>query len=196
MTDPDRVPPGVADDPRSAWSGVDAFDEAVAEWVERIHTPVLDAVFYGLSRLADHSVLWFAIGGLRSVRRSSPRIALRFGGVMAFESALTNGLIKSAFGRVRPPSDHVHPTDEPLPYKMRRPITSSFPSGHATAAFTAVTLLAADSRPSARPFWYALAALVAASRVYVRMHHSSDVIVGAALGMALGKAIHRVLPLE
>jgi len=36
---------------------------------------------------------------------------------------------------------------------------------------------------------------VAASRVYVRMHHASDVIAGAALGVALGVVARRVLPL-
>lgn len=185
-----------ADGSARGFSGVDAFDEAVAEWCERIRTPGLDRFFYGLSAMADHSLLWFAIGAVRSARRTSPRIALRFGGAMAFESALTNGLVKRAFGRVRPPTDQHHPPEGRLPYGMRRPITSSFPSGHATAAFTAVVLLAADSPRSARPLWYGLAALVAASRVYVRMHHASDVIVGAALGVALGRAIHRVFPLE
>ena len=59
----------------------------------------------------------------------------------------------------------------PLPYGMHRPITSSFPSGHATSAFTAATLLAAG--PAHAPASvYALAALVAGSRVYVRMHHA------------------------
>jgi len=208
LTDEGRVPPDPSDvdepvdahqpvgGPPQGWSGVDAFDAAVAEWLDRIRTPALDRFCYGLSSAADHSLLWFAVGGFRAARRASPRIALRFGGALAFESVLTNGFIKSAFGRVRPPGHHDDPPEGPLPYGMRRPITSSFPSGHATAAFTAVTLLAADSPRSARPFWYALATLVAASRVYVRMHHASDVIVGAALGLALGRVIHRVLPLE
>ena len=34
------------------------------------------------------------------------------------------------------------PPEEPLPYGMHRPRTSSFPSGHATSAFTAAMLLA------------------------------------------------------
>jgi undecaprenyl-diphosphatase len=36
------------------------------------------------------------------------------------------------------------------------------------------------------PAWFTLAALVASSRVYVRMHHASDVAGGALLGLALG----------
>ena len=40
-----------------------------------------------------------------------------------------------------------------------------------------------------------LAGLVATSRVYVKMHHASDVLVGAALGIGLGTIARRVLPL-
>ena len=69
----------------------------------------------------------------------------------------------------------------PAPTASARPRTSSFPSGHASAAFTA----AGRARPG-RP---ALARLLRrspswcpSSRVYVKMHHASDVVAGAALG--------------
>jgi undecaprenyl-diphosphatase len=72
---------------------------------------------------------------------------------------------------------------------MRRPITSSFPSGHAATAFMCAAVLG-KGRATA-PAWFALAALVAGSRVYVRMHHGSDVLAGAALGLALAPAARR-----
>ncbi|MGC8627505.1 MAG: phosphatase PAP2 family protein, partial [Acidimicrobiales bacterium] len=103
------------------------------------------------------------------------------------ESVLVNGLIKSVFRRVRPVSAKPHP----LP--LRVPRTSSFPSGHASAAFAAAALLRDD------PLWpaiYALATVVATSRVHVRMHHASDVIAGAVVGAALGELSRHLLPLE
>ena len=75
---------------------------------------------------------------------------------------------------------------------MHRPISSSFPSGHAASAFTAAMLLAGGP---ATPVWFALAAAVAASRVYIRMHHTSDIVAGAALGLALGAIARRIVPL-
>jgi undecaprenyl-diphosphatase len=77
---------------------------------------------------------------------------------------------------------------------MHRPRTSAFPSGHATAAFTAATLLAQGN--SAGPFYFGLAALVASSRVYTRMHHASDVLAGAALGFVFGRVARRLLPMR
>jgi undecaprenyl-diphosphatase len=72
-------------------------------------------------------------------------------------------------------------------------MSSSFPSGHASAAFTAAGILAEDSR--AWPLWYLLAGLVASSRVHVKIHHASDVVGGAVLGIALGRMARRAWPL-
>ena len=76
---------------------------------------------------------------------------------------------------------------------MRRPITSSFPSGHATTAFMAATMLADGT--NAGPAYFTLAALIAFSRVYVRLHHTSDIVGGALLGLALGRIAKRIVPL-
>lgn len=165
---------------------VRAFDAAVERALEPVRSPVLDRCMYTLSSAADHSLLWFGIGGLRALRRGDLEFAVKFGVSMGLESALTNGLVKSAFRRVRPEHEIA---EGPLPYGMRRPITSSFPSGHATAAFTAATILAHTGRGDA--FWYVIATVVAGSRVYVRMHHTSDVIAGAAVGIVLGRVARR-----
>jgi undecaprenyl-diphosphatase len=169
------------------------FDDAAARTVDQLRTPSLDRVMYGLSSAADHGLLWLGIAAGRAARRRRPAIALRMTAILGTESALTNGVIKTLFRRVRPPEEL--PVDAPLPYGMHRPLTSAFPSGHAATAFTAATVLAPSSALPA-PAWYALAALVAGSRVYVRMHHTSDVLAGAALGVVLGSVARRLLPLE
>jgi len=160
-----------------------ALDDAVERRVDKVRSPALDRVAYPLSSAADHSLLWHAAGIVRAIKLDDPMFAVRFSAAMGVESFLTNVVVKSVFQRLRP---H-RPPDAPMLYGLRRPITSSFPSGHATAAFTAASLLAPGS-PVA-PAWYALAALVAATRVYVRLHHTTDVIAGAAFGVALGHAL-------
>ena len=167
-----------------------ALDEWVDRKVEPLRTPALDHVFYPLSSAADHSLLWLTAGAIRAALHGDPRAARNFGVAMGIESFATNVVIKSLFRRVRPP----RPVDSPLPYGMHVPVTSSFPSGHATAAFCAASILGHGRRSA--PAWYALAAAVAASRVYVRMHHASDVMAGAALGLAMGAVLRRALPLD
>ena len=129
---------------------VTQFDEAVDKWADSVRGPRLDPVFYGLSSAADHGLLWLAIGALRAPRAGDPAIALRLGVIMGTDSTLTNGPIKQCFRRVRPELEHL---EEKLPYGMHRPITSSFPSGHAASAFTVATVLAGGPRhsPALRP---------------------------------------------
>jgi len=79
------------------------------------------------------------------------------------------------------------------PYPFRVPITSSFPSGHTTAAFCAATLLA-DGDDLA-PLYFAVAAVVAASRIHVGIHHASDVLAGVVVGLALGQLGKAIAPL-
>jgi undecaprenyl-diphosphatase len=169
---------------------VRAIDRAVDAAVSRAHHPVLDAVFYPLSSAADHSLLWLATAGVReALGKARPGTAVRLAAVLGVESAITNVALKSLFGRIRPALDPA--LTGPLPWGLRRPMTSAFPSGHATAGFTTAVFL---SRADPGPPWYLIAGLVAGSRVYVRLHHASDVVAGAALGLAFGLAARRFAP--
>ncbi|HEV3362782.1 MAG TPA: phosphatase PAP2 family protein [Acidimicrobiia bacterium] len=167
-----------------------AVDRAVDAAVSRAQHPVLDAVFYPLSSAADHSLLWLAAAGVReALGKARPGTAVRLAVVLGVESAVTNLALKSLFGRIRPALDPA--LTGPLPWGLRRPVTSAFPSGHATAGFmTAVFLSRADPGPP----WYLIAGLVGFSRIYVRLHHTSDVVAGAALGLAFGFAARRFAP--
>jgi len=167
-----------------------AVDRAVDAAVTRAHNPVLDAVFYPLSSAADHSLLWLATaGGREALGKARPRTAVRLAAILVVESGVTNVALKSLFGRIRPILDPA--LTGPLPWGLRRPVTSAFPSGHATAGFTAAVFL---SRADPGPPWYLIAGLVGFSRVYVRLHHTSDVVAGAALGLAFGLAARRFAP--
>ena len=104
----------------------------------------------------------------------------RLTATLVAESVLVNGVIKSLFKRERPVSQ------EPRPYKMRIPLTTSFPSGHSSTAVVAAMLLSEGN--SAWPLYWGVAGLVASSRIYVRIHHASDVVGGLATGLVIGSA--------
>ncbi|HEX3539978.1 MAG TPA: phosphatase PAP2 family protein [Acidimicrobiales bacterium] len=152
--------------------------------------PAADRVFYAASALGDHGLVWLMLAAVRGLRSDTSELhpTVRAMGAVGIESILVNGPIKWVFRRQRPPPG----AGSHLP--LRQPRTSSFPSGHATSAFCAATLLS-DGDPALRPLYYGLAVIVAWSRIHVRVHYASDVIGGAVIGVALGQIIKRLVPL-
>ena len=69
----------------------------------------------------------------------------------------------------------------------------SFPSGHATTAFMAATILTAYFRKYAVIF-YLFASAVAVSRVYIGVHYPSDVLAGAVIGIMIGYIVVKAGP--
>jgi undecaprenyl-diphosphatase len=104
-------------------------------------------------------------------------------GVAILFAESSSGALKELVERDRPPLSR--PVPEPL---LETPSTYSFPSGHATVAFACATVLAL-AVPRLRWWLYALAALIAFSRVYVGVHYPGDVVAGAVLGVAIATAL-------
>ncbi len=158
-----------------------AVDRVIEDVVDRHGGgPVADRIMYGASTAADHSLLWHGLGWAEALVSGRPRRALGFSVLIGVESALVNGAIKPLFRRNRPIPPEVRP------HRLRRPRSSSFPSGHATSAMVAAAMLTAR-RPRWWPVFYGLGLTVAVSRVYVRIHHASDVAAGLVVGAGLGR---------
>lgn len=162
---------------------IDSFGD---KYLTLSRTPRRDAFWFRLSHAADHSVLWFVLALVRFAFEREWKELLYFTAIMAIESALTNGPIKFIFRRSRPhEQEKTYASDEKLPFGLRRPITSSFPSGHATAAMCACVLLS-SSYPIMGLVLFPLGFAVAYSRMYTRMHHLTDIIGGLILGLLFG----------
>ena len=166
---------------RSGAKRIDGIDTAIdAWWDHRLRgRPALDRIMYSASEAANHSLLWHGLGAAQAVVRRDGRLAREVSVALVAEAALVNGVMKTMIGRRRPaPKGH-------RPHSLRQPLTSSFPSGHASAAMVAAALLSRRSRLGARRTT-GLALVVALSRIHVRIHHVSDVAAGMAVGAALG----------
>lgn len=132
----------------------------------------------GLGWAGEWGAVWVATGvgsaALDSQRRSRWLAASAVGPA----AVVINYGVKVGVGRERPLiEDH--------PALARAPSKLSFPSAHATSSMAAATALG-RVEPRARVPLYALAAAICVCRPYLGMHYPSDVIAGAALGIALG----------
>ncbi len=165
----------------------DSVDEAIDDAWDTIRAiPGADRVFYTASESANFSRVWHALAILIAMVRRDPRIALRTSAALGAEAALVNGPIKSLFERDRPAVE-----DRPL--KLRQPKTSSFPSGHASAATVAAGMLAPYLPSPLRLALRVFAGIVSTSRIHVQIHHATDVAAGAITGWALLRALRPLL---
>ena len=172
---------------------VDAFDAAADELLEQLREhPLADRLFLTATRLGDFSMIWHLASVVRGVVRRRPDQVIVLAAALGLESLIVNQGVKRLFRRTRPT------TAGGVRLQVRRPSTSAFPSGHASAAaFAAATLIGWDGRRWA-PLWISIAAVVGASRAYVKIHHPSDVVGGAVTGVVLAAllrpAINRFAP--
>jgi membrane-associated phospholipid phosphatase len=181
--EPPEGPALSADAAVATWRvAVDSFDIWADEQLERLRgNRVADRVFNMASTFGDFSAIWHLTGVSRLLAGGDRRRqAVVLAALLGAESLAVNQGVKRLFRRTRPTEQG----DDR--YAVRRPSTSSFPSGHASSALFAATVLTSWTGKRTAPLWFGMAAVVATSRVYVRIHHASDVVGGAAVGLALG----------
>lgn len=168
---------------------VDRFDDRADAVLENVRgrNRVVDRVFLTASEVGDFSMIWQVVNVVRGVVTHHYAQMLLFAALLGAESLVVNQGIKRLFRRVRPTE-----TGDPR-YQVRTPRTSSFPSGHASSAFYAASILTAWSGWVSAPVWFALALVVAVSRAFVRIHHASDVVGGAVVGAVLAQIALAIL---
>jgi len=168
----------------AATARVQRFDERADAALERVRgrSRAVDGLFHRASDLGDFSLIWQIVNLVRGLVLQHYGEMLLFAGLLAAESLVVNQGVKRLFRRSRPTE-----TGDPR-YQVRRPRTSSFPSGHASSALYAASILTAWDGWVWSPLLFAVAIVVALSRAYVRIHHASDVIGGAVLGAVLAQA--------
>lgn len=159
-----------------------AFDQAGDRILEPLrNNKATIALFGAASTIGDFSIVWHVVGFLRAIG-SSARLqeAIALSVALGVESLIVNQGIKRLFRRERPT------TSGDDRFEVRTPSTSSFPSGHASSATIAAIVLTSFTGWPLVILWTAIAAIVALSRVVVRIHHLSDIVGGIVTGAVLG----------
>jgi membrane-associated phospholipid phosphatase len=171
--------------PRPAWlRDAERVDVALYAAIAATPTPSLDRTMRRLTGAADNarlslgaSVLLAVTRGRRGVRAAASGLAS-----VAVTSAIVNVAIKPLAGRRRP-----DPVAQSVPVARlaRMPRHPSFPSGHTASAFAFAAGVGHVLPREALPL-YALATVVAYSRVHTGVHFPADVVAGSVIGSALG----------
>jgi len=154
------------------------FDTSLLHYVIQLRRPWLDDVMILASALGSAGFLWWAMALITGVFPARRPAAWRLLLALGFTLLINDFALKPLFARPRP-----FETIPALTVIDARPVTPSFPSGHAAMAMAGAI---AGSRMLPFSGWvlWPLGVVVAISRVYAGVHWPSDVIAGAIVGVA------------
>jgi membrane-associated phospholipid phosphatase len=164
-------------------------DDVVAAWATRLKAPLLDLLVGVINPIGSGVILLAVCLALALLSRAAGRSRLHDASVLAALAFASAGLVeftlKHLVGRPRPVAALTVGLIAPSPAEI-----DSFPSGHATSVFAVATVFAAYY-PGLRWPLYGLAAAIALGRVYLERHYVSDIVAGAAIGMAFAIYLYR-----
>ncbi len=151
-----------------------SIDKYVLNLITLLEHPILDGFFILITNLGIPLAIVIVI--LLSVpftKKWKETYLLLFAVIFASAVALS---IKAIFMRERPDDIFV---------SLNLFLNYSFPSMHTTIVFALLPVLNVLF-PKKKPLFITIAVLIAASRIYLRVHFLSDVLFGAAIGYMIG----------
>lgn len=158
---------------------VEAFDYGILDLFQQIHNEFFTQIFRFFTTIGEAGAIWIIAGIILLVKKESRKC-----GVIVLLSLLMclllgNGFLKNLIARPRP--CWRHPEVKML---IGVPKDYSFPSGHTFSSFAAsYSILYWKKKYGYVAF--AMAVLIAASRLYFFVHYPTDIFAGAILGICL-----------
>lgn len=164
--------------PCACWRPLDIVELPLLKLVERVrlggHANTATAV---ITRAGEHGAVWYLVAGAASAVDEPRAERWRQAGLTAAAAYLAGSALKLLARRARPPLASIG-TETAL----------SFPSLHAATSFAAARAFSELLPEPLNRAPHAAAAAVTASRLHFCVHYPSDLVAGALLGDAIGRA--------
>lgn len=148
-----------------------------------VRTEFLNHVMQFFSFLGNFGWFWIVLCiVLIAVKKTRP-IGIIAATALVASLLIVNGIIKPVVSRTRP-----FVSIEELTLITRKPLDSSFPSGHTSSAFVvscAITWCLSGKKKWLGVILIIIASLIAFSRLYLGAHYPTDVIAGLLLGITI-----------
>lgn len=163
------------------------WEFAFLDWLQGIHSAVLDPVMVSLSSIGDYGLIWIAVSVCLLISKKYRRWGLLLLCALAVTTLTGEFVLKNIVCRHRPFTANPNHTFLLL---IPEPSGYSFPSVHSAAAFCAATVLWKWKR-KAGVTAFILALLIAFSRMYLYVHFPTDVLGGIVLGVVCALITNR-----
>lgn len=167
------------------------LDQDIFNWVAERRSDLSNDLSRICTRAGDGGWLFGFCGVIYGLGEIMKKPDWRRTALLSLESLAISSVsvatMKFLIGRARPHawegSQSFHPFSTSYRY-------TSFPSGHASAAFSVAASIAGESESRMVDILaYSLASLAALSRVHDEAHWMSDILVGSAIGYFIGRGV-------
>ena len=162
---------------------IQAVDDKVIDNIIKIRSPLKNRIMIAASSAGNGGMIWFAVCMPFLIYAPWRLTGVNIIFALAFTQTLCELILKHIVRRERPVWKLAD--EEQL---IHRPKYYSFPSGHTSASFCVVAVALLRCQPITILLVFIIAVMVAVSRVYLRVHYLSDVLVGMVLGLLCGMA--------
>lgn len=139
--------------------------------------PIFDVLMPFISSLGNAGLIWISMAVILMLQKKYRRVGIMCLIALLLGTITGEVILKHAIGRARP-----FMTLPDIKLLIEMPTTYSFPSGHTTSSFAAAAVLSRSFKRYRIPL-FALAGLIAFSRMYLLVHYPSDIFAGIILGL-------------
>ena len=147
----------------------------------------MDVLMMVFTYAGEYGALWAVISIALMITKKYRRLGATLAVGLIACVVIGNIILKPLVARDRP-----FITDPSIMIMIPPPSDASFPSGHTFSSFCSASVLAMHGRK-----WgisaFAIAFLIAFSRLYFNVHFPTDVLCGAVLGIVTGVTVYRIM---
>lgn len=157
------------------------FEFKILDFLQSIRIPILDTTMCFVTKFGNWGIVWIALAVVLLIIPKTRKSGLIVLVALIVDIFLCDLVMKNLFVRLRPCD--INTTVQLL---IPRPDGYSFPSGHTSSSFAAVTALFLAGE---KKIWipaFVLAILIGFSRMYLYVHFPTDVLAGIAVGILSG----------
>ena len=153
------------------------FDIGILNFIrDNLTNPIMDKIMVFITSMGDSGFIWIVIAIILLAQKKYRKVGIILLSALLLNLVLGEVIIKNIVQRPR-----AFITYPDISIIINPPDSYSFPSGHTASSFTAALIIGHYLRN-----WkyeaYALASLIAFSRLYLYVHYPTDIICGILLG--------------
>lgn len=154
------------------------IDNKILDFIENyLQFPLLDKIMTIITWAGNCGLVWNLLA-IYLINNNYRMLGYRVIISLILTAIVGEGIIKHLIRRSRPFIKISHTT-----LLISKPMTYSFPSGHAASSFSVAGIFIIQNSDMSM-YITSLALLIAFSRLYLKVHYPSDVLIGIILGLS------------